>query len=423
MRLLNLRRLAFLAVFISFVSCTASIVYGSGYGIFVQGASALGQADAVVAHSDGPSSVYFNPALINDLPGTQVELGTTLVYPVREFESGASGLAEESVDNFYFPSTFYLTHSFSDKIGLGLGVFSPFGLGTEWPDDWEGRTIATKSTITTFNFNPALSFRVHPRISLAAGLDFLYFDAELKRKIIVNPALPEIEQTFSGDDTGVGFNLGLSIKISDRISFGASYRSRIEIEVDGSAEFDIPPMLSAAVPGIEGIFPNTGAHTELTLPQQVFAGISARVTDDFVAEVAFRWEDWSSTEEIRFRLDRPIALPPQSVEVQERDWHGTFAFMLGGKYRINETFTLLGGYLYGQDAVPDRTFEPAVPDSPSHLFTAGADIEFDAFKIALSYGYQLQEDRDKETNFWGSAADGAYEGQIHLAALSLTYRF
>ena len=402
---------------------TTASAYGSGFGIFVQGASALGQADAVVAHSDGPSSVFFNPAMINDLPGTQAEIGTTLVYPKREFESDATGQTEKSIDNLYFPSTVYLTHSFNDKIGLGFGFFSPFGLGTEWPDDWEGRTLATKSTITTFNFNPVISFRLHPRFSVAAGADVLYFDAELKRKLVANPALPDIEQTFSGDDTGFGFNIGLHVKVTDRISFGASYRSQIDVEVDGKAEFDIPPVLSGAVPGIENLFPNTGAHTELTLPQQVFAGVSGQVTDAFIAEIGLRWEGWSSIDELKYTLDQPISFPPQSVEIQDKDWNDTFAFMLGGKYRFNETFSLLAGYLYGQDPIPDRTFEPSLPDSPTHLFTIGSDVEFNGFKLSASFGYQYQEDRDKTANFWGSTANGSYKGEIYLGAISLAYRF
>jgi len=417
------RCLVMLALLLAVSSTRATTAHGSGFGIFVQGASALGQADAVVAHSDGPSSVFFNPAMINDLPGTQAELGTTLVYPHREFQSDANGLTEDTIDNYYFPSTAYLTHSLSEKIGVGFGVFSPFGLGTEWPDDWEGRTLGTKSTIMTYNFNPVISIRLHPRFSLAAGVDILYFDAELKRKLLINPALPDIEQTFSGDDTGFGFNIGLHVKITDRIAFGASYRSQIELEVDGDAKFDIPPVLSVAVSGIENIFPNTGAHTEMTLPQQVFGGVSVQVTDTFIAEMGLRWEDWSSFDEITYILDEPIAIPPQSIEIQERDWHDTFAFMVGGKYRLNKTFTLLAGYLYGEDAVPDRSFEPAVPDSPTHLFTIGTDIEFKGFKLAASYGYQLQEDRDKTTNFWGDVANGAYMGDIHLAAVSLSYRF
>ena len=180
---------------------------------------------------------------------------------------------------------------------------------------------------------------------------------------------------------------------------------------------------SAAVPGIETIFPNTGAHTELTLPQMVFTGISARITENFIAEIAMRWEGWSSIDEIRYVLDQPVSIPPQSVEEQERDWKDTFSFMVGGKYKINEFLELLAGYLYGQDAVPDRTFEPAIPDSPTHLFTIGSDIEYKGFKLAASYGYQLQKDRPKNSNSWGDVANGEYSGNIHLAALSLSYGF
>ena len=155
----------------------------------------------------------------------------------------------------------------------------------------------------------------------------------------------------------------------------------------------------------------------------VFAGISGQVTDNFIAEIGVRWEGWSSINELKYTLDQPISNPPQSVEVQDKDWNNTFAFMVGGKYRINEIFTLLAGYLYGQDAVPDRTFEPAVPDSPTHLFTFGSDAEFNGFKLSASFGYQLQEDRHKTTNFWGSTANGEYKGEIYLGALSVTYRF
>ena len=71
----------------------------------------------------------------------------------------ATGQTEETVDNVYFPSTLYITGKVYDKIGVGFGVFNPFGLGNQWPDDWEGRYIATDSSITTFNFNPIVAIR------------------------------------------------------------------------------------------------------------------------------------------------------------------------------------------------------------------------------------------------------------------------
>lgn len=110
-----------------------------------------------------------------------------------------------------------------------------------------------------------------------------------------------------------------------------------------------------------------------------------------------------------------------------RDWDDTWAFNIGTKYRLNDRVALMAGYLYGDNPVPDSTFEPAIPDSDTHLFTVGSELTFDQFKVALAYGFQLQEDRDKETNQYtvldGTVANGSYENYIHLAAISLSYVF
>src|ERR1039457_1703125 len=187
--------------------------YCSGFGIFTQGASALGQADAVIAHSNGPSTIFFNPALMNELPGTRIEIGTTLIFPSRDFKSATTGGTTSTEDTVYYPSSFYVSHAFNDKISAGLGVFNPFGLGTEWNGGWKGRYLATKSTITTFNINPVLSYKITPDLSFAAGLDVILLDASLENKVpIVTPIgqFPDANSKFKGDGTGVGYNLGIA---------------------------------------------------------------------------------------------------------------------------------------------------------------------------------------------------------------------
>ena len=157
-------------------------VAASGYGVFTQGASGLGQANAVVAHTTGPSSLYFNPALINDVPGRQIEVGTTAVYSDREIDYTGGG-SENGDSAWNFPSTFYYTHQANDKFTSGLGIFFPFGLSNEWDDNYDGRYIGTSGEMFTMNINPAVSYRVTDRLSLAVGLDFVYLDTEIKANI------------------------------------------------------------------------------------------------------------------------------------------------------------------------------------------------------------------------------------------------
>jgi long-chain fatty acid transport protein len=397
-----------------FTALPTSNCYASGFGIFTQGADALGQANATVAHSDGPSAVYFNPALLPSLAGTQVELGTTAVIPSRKFKSDLDGSTERNEDTAYFPSTFYLTHQVNKQWSAGLAVFNPFGLGTIWDSDWEGNTIATKSRITTFNINPAIACQVTPRLAIGAGLDILLLDAKLKNQV---PGLSAIGQQFTGDGEGIGFNLGLHLQITDALSLGAAYRSEIKVDIDGKAEFDIP----AALAGLSFMFPHTDGETSLTLPAQFIAGLAYQISPAWVVEAGVRWEEWSSFDELTIDLDQAVAF--QTSMTYPRDWDDTWAFNIGTKYRLNDCVALMAGYLYGDNPIPDSTFEPAIPDSDTHLFTVGSELTFDNFKVALAYGFQLQEDRDKDTNEYGSVANGSYENYLHLAAISLSYAF
>ncbi len=130
-----------------------------------------------------------------------------------------------------------------------------------------------------------------------------------------------------------------------------------------------------------------------------------------------RWEDWASFKQLQ------IVIAGQPPVVSPRDWHGTYAINAGGKYRLNDAVSLMAGYLYGWNPVPASTFEPAIPDSNTHLFCVGEETRFGRMTVALGYAYQLQEERSKTTNLYGPVANGTYSSYLHLLGLSLGYKF
>jgi long-chain fatty acid transport protein len=407
--------------------------HGSGFAIFTQGASSLGQAAATVAHNDDPSAIFFNPALITHLPGSQIEVGTTLVYPSRKFTSAADGTEVEGESRTFFPSTAYFKTAVNEKVHLGLGIFSPFGLGTRWPDDWEGRYLATNSEIKSLAVNPVVAWQVLPNVSVAAGINVLWLDATLERKIPTTliasqltsagllpdmGTLPDSGQKFSGDGTGIGYNLGLHIDLHERLSLGLSYRSTISVDIYGQTTFSEVPFF------LGELFPATGAQTKITLPQQVFAGLGYRVSERLVIETGVRWEGWSSFRELAISFEEPVV--GESVLREPRNWRDTYAVNVGGKYQVTDRTSFLAGYLYGQNPIPGHTFEPSVPDADSHLFCIGTEVKFTKVKLALSYAYQKLENRGKNNMVGagiGAAANGKYESNLQLASIGMTYAF
>ncbi len=421
-KVLQKELLALILVF--FIYCIVPNVYGSGFGIYTQGASTLGQGAATIAHTDDPSAIFWNPALINKLEGTQIQLGTTLIFPSRKFESDFSGNSFKTEPDVFFPSTFFITHKFNEKVSTGLGVFNPFGLATKWPDDWEGRYLATNSEMTTFNINPVVSFQITPKIAFAAGLDFLLLDATLEKKI--NLGFADSGQKFEGDGSGVGFNFGIIIEPHKDIAIGASYRSEINVDIDGNVTFDLPD------PSLGIFFPNTAGNTDITLPQQVHAGISYKGFNPVTLEVALRWEGWSSYDQLVINLEKPVGPTQTTIFPSDKNWDDTYSFSIGAKYQMNDSITLLAGYLYQGNPIPDDTFEPAIPDANAHLFTVGTSIKHKQFKVDLAYGYQKFQNRNKDNDVGSESsipglvdatANGEYKSHLHMVALSFTYMF
>lgn len=398
---------------------------GSGFAVFVQGASALGEGLASVAHGSNPHVIFFNPALMNQLEGTQVENGVTMVAPFHDFHSDITNTSDKTDSVLFFPATLYLTHQLNEKLSLGFGIFTPFGLGTKWDGDWEGRYIVTEAEMASLNFNPVVSYRVAPKLSIAAGLNMLYVDATLKNRLNFSTlGFSDGNQEINGDGTGYGFNLGLHSPLTEDLSFGLTYRSGIDVDLTGDIKFRVPSAtLNAA-------FPKSSIKTSIDFPAQAHAAFAYSGVDKMVLEMGVRWENWSSYDELRFRTSQTIN--GVNSFVKPTNWNDTLTLTLGGRYELNDKTRLLAGFVRGQDPIPGKTFEPSVTDSPHYALTFGSEHSIGRHTLGFAYAWQKWFDRTKDNNIGaefsgGSVADaranGEYQSHTHFLAVSFTYVF
>lgn len=273
-----------------------------------------------------------------------------------------------------------------------------------------------------------VAYKVNDRLSLAAGVSAVYLDAELRSRINQSfLGADDAESKFTGDDWGVGYNLGLTARLTDSLTLGVGYRSEIELTADGKVRYlGVSPLFPFVT---EKQLDNSSGEADITLPQQVVVGLAMQVTDGLVVEVGARWEDWESTDELKLVVDR--GTQPSPIE---RDWNATWTYNLGGQYRFSTDLAMNAGYLYGQNAVPGSTFEVLIPDSDAHLFTIGAELAHGPWTVAGAFGYEYHENRRKNNTVAdptrdplnvnnGGTANGRYESDIYLVGISLGYKF
>jgi long-chain fatty acid transport protein len=412
----------------TFIFLSTGYAGASGFAIYTQSSASLGQGESRVAYADDPSAIFLNPALINRLEGTQISIGTTLIIPSQRFRSDYSRETYKAEREISYPSTLYISHKVNNRVSIGLGIFSPFGLGGDegWGDDWEGRYITTSSKLRTLNINPVLSFQMLKGVSIALGIDFLSLDSISEKKINLSAfGLPDARQRFDGEGSGIGYNIGLAFDINKDITLGASYRSRIHVDIDGDITFDLPS------PVLETTFPDTTGRTEITLPSQLHAAMAYKGINRLVITAGIRWEGWSSYDRLTLHLGQPVGGVITST--MEKDWKDVLAGFVGVRYSVNDIFSISTGYLSSTTPVPDDTFEPVVPDARQQLISAGVEIDYRSFSIDISYAYLWAEERQKDnaiddnpedgTLNQATSANGIYDSSTHLIGMGITYRF
>src|SRR5215217_4598419 len=107
----------------------------TGFRLPDQDAFATARGEAFAATADNPSAVYYNPAGITQLHGTQVLLGAYGVTFNSRADLKAPG---DTFDNRYEPQgapQFFATWQLpKGPITLGLGVYAPFGFSLKYAD-------------------------------------------------------------------------------------------------------------------------------------------------------------------------------------------------------------------------------------------------------------------------------------------------
>ncbi|MCD5987171.1 outer membrane protein transport protein [Pseudomonas sp. CDFA 553] len=410
------------------VVLASSNVLASGFALNEQSISGMGSGFAGRSSSaEDASTVFGNPAGMARLKSEQVSVGGATLFAKSDISQTRSTFGGQK-DGDMVPVTTvpmgYYVKPIDEHWALGVGFYVPFGLMTDYGSDFAGRYYANKSEVTTLTFQPTVSYAFNDKVSIGFGPTINRISGELSG-MVPNPLSPgrnDGKLKSTGDDTALGFNVGILVQPTDRTRLGMTYHSKVSYRLD--AKTKVTGGLFSVL-GVSGR--SYDASLEVDTPESVDMSLTHQLDDDWTLYVGSTWTRWSRFKEL---TSETKGLPPLlnaqlGSVVEEQNWHDTWAHAVGAAYKLNDQWVLRSGFSVDQSPTNNTDRGPRIPTGDRKVFSVGAGwTPADNFTIDVAYSYLWEE--SVQVNHV-SATRGAYSSKYKNSAsglgASVSYRF
>ena len=390
---------------------SSACVFAAGFALYEGSARGNALGGALIARADDASAVYYNPAGITQLKGTQISTGMNLITPSNKIYFYENGKDSELKRNWFFPPYGYLTRQLTDRLWFGIGMFARFGLGTEYAEDWPGRYNSYNAVVKGVEINPNLAWKVNDCFSIAGGLSVMRLDVKLEQKI----PLFGVDSSLEGHSYGWGFNLAAHYKPRDWVSFGFLYRSKVKHNLGGHADFIKSRLLS-------GLFPDGPIQADVMLPDEYFFGVAFKPVKRLSVEFDAILTRWRSFDHMTINFDDGIA--GMDEVTKKKNWRDVWRYQIGVEYALTEMIDLRLGYAYDNEPIPAGGVDYLVPSYDRQLFSCGFGLHWGPWSTDFSYTYL----RSKNRNFEARPVDGVpksrlHDGDAYIIGAGIGYKF
>ena len=393
----------------------AGTAHAAGYQLNEYSAAGMGRSFAGMGVvGDDFSAIGYNPAgmSLNKTNGAQI--GASVVRITSNFRGEATegdpstyGKGRTTVTRF-LPSGF-VQYKLTDELTAGLGIYTPYGLATDYPRGWFGERHGGLSQINLFDVSPALSYRFNKYFSAGAAVNIQYTKAHLTSS----------GADLRGDDLGTGYTVGVTIQPLEELRFGLSYRSKVAHEIKGKLQG------RGALAALKGY-----DDASITTPETAILSGAWDVNEHWTLSGTARWTRWKRFNVLDIHMGSNNAGIPVGTILSStpEKWRNTGFYALGADYKPNTTWTVRGGIGYDMTVIRSARYRtPRIPDGRRFWGSLGLSYAFRNMQLDLGYAHIWVVGGHAKGTDNKNAAIGypniKYSSQANMLSLGLQYKF
>lgn len=418
--------------------CAMAVSAGANAaGFYIQEQSVRGLGSAFSGSTttlDDASTIYFNPAGMTKLEGMQTQAGVNLLIPNAKVKNNGSVAPVAALGNVGGPSgnpydptpvpNGFFSYQINDSLWAGVGVTAPFGLGSDYGDNWFGRFDSTKTELKVIDIQPTVAYKVNDWLSVGAGVNIAHSEADLRNRVMLD-AGTEGYSKLSGKDWGFGYSLGIQLKPLPTTTIGLNYKSEAHHDLDGKIQITPPAGAGALAIGRAAAATGNGS-AKLTTPDHATIGIAHDVTNRLTLQAQATWFGWNNFDRITAFYDNGA----QASNV-EQGYQTTWAYAIGAEYKATDTLKLRGGIQFDETPTTDALRTSRTPDGDRTWVSLGATYSLTpAIDLDFAGTYIDVEDGTIDVARGGGGAFGApgqfkakTSGDVGIVAVGVSYKF
>lgn len=394
---------------------SASVLHAGGYQVRLQGQRQTGMGLIGTSLYGDASNLFYNPAGLSKIDGKySFSAGMSQILNKVAFRLENTPTTVYNDNPIGTPFYFYGSMMITEKLGFGIGAYTPYGSTAVWGDDWVGAGLVQDLSLKAVFIQPTLSYRFNDVLSIGAGFVYSSGDVELNRAVPYTSPTIEGQANLQGDATAYGYNVGLLVTPNDRWSIGANYRSEVIMSVeDGDATFTVPSSIAPIIPA-ENKF-----SADLPLPANLDVGVSYKANEKLLLAAEINYVFWDVYDSLKFEFDK---VPDLLNSSNPRLYSNSLITRIGAEYKFSDIVTGRAGFYYDPTPTNEKYFTPETPSLTTYAFTLGVSVyPIENFAIEISY---LHLETQQETKSYEPVGfTGDYKSRTMIPGVGLRYNF
>ncbi len=483
---------------VSLTVCSAIIslsAQAEGYKLFEQSVSSMGNAYAGRgAQITDASLVYSNPAALTQLKAAQLSGGLNLINAKTHYRNAQAQSANgqsvvgrtdgENSLNELVPFLFYAS-PVSDTLSWGLGFYVPYGLSSDYDNDFVGRYFADETAVQVLSLQPGIGYKLNEQWSVGLGISINRADGTLSKykdhsglcelgetrtnamfgAPVYNDAYCNSHYEVQGDDIAFGYTLGLHGEPIAGTRLALTWHSAIHFTLTGDSVITNTPITGANVAGnpnflvvaphlpaidlASGKLAANAQATEasklaLTTPASAAFSLDQQLTPQLSVQFSAAWTQWSAFQSIDIvSVDENPSMSLSSQQPQNLNnpgqigyipeyWHNSWSFAVGATFVLQPELTVKTGVAYDENPIAQSHKTARIPTDDRVWATVGANWQLtNQLSLDFAYGYLFTGDvavNEREYNvqnepLYNSGYQADYSNKGQLLAVGANYSF